>query len=228
MELLEQAPHKFWHDRKWGVKALISMGRRGEALRYAENTRGLNQPSWAIAQACEEILLASGMAEEAYSRYAIEANQKTTYLATFRGIVKKYPRKEPADVLRDLVTSTPGDEGKWFAAAKSAGLYDEAVALANRTPCDPRTLTRAARDMTETEPRFAVEAGVAALRWLVEGYGYEITSLDVREAYDHTMAAAGKAGCISETFKRIRELVAGETFGECFVTRILGDELGLK
>ncbi len=228
MELLEQAPHKFWHDRKWGVKALISMGRRGEALRYAENTRGLNQPAWEIARVCEEILLSSGMAEEAYSRYAVEANRKTTYLATFRGIVKKYPGKEPADILRDLVISTPGDEGKWFAAARSAGLYDEAVELANRTPCDPRTLTRAARDMAKTEPRFAVEAGMAALRWLVEGYGYEITSLDVREAYDHTMEAAGKAGCTSETFTRIRELVAGETFGECFVTRIIGHELGLK
>ncbi len=228
MELLEQAPHKFWHDRKWGVKALTAMGRRGEALRYAEDSRGLNEPAWAIARACERILLSSGMAEEAYSRYAVEANQKTTYLATFRAIAGKYPHKEPADILRELVTSTPGDEGKWFAAAKSAGLYDEAVELANRTPCDPKTLTRAARDMAETEPRFAVEAGVAALRWLVEGYGYEITGLDVRAAYDYTMAAAEQAGCKAETFTRIRELVAGETFGERFVTRILGHELGLK
>lgn len=52
----------------------------------------------------------------------------------------------------------------WFAAAKSAGLYEEAVKLANKTPCDPRTLTRAARDNEEKKPRFAVEAGMAALR----------------------------------------------------------------
>jgi len=43
-----------------------------------------------------------------------------------------------------LVETTPGSEAKWFAAAKDAGLYDEALDLAGRAPCDPRTLTRAA------------------------------------------------------------------------------------
>ena len=228
MALLELAPHKFWHDRKWGVKALTSMGKKAEALRFAEDSRGLNEPDLIINEACEEILLASGMAEEAYSRYAFEANQKMTYLATFRAVAKKYPYKEPADILRDLVASTPGNEGKWFAAAKSAGLYDEAIELANQSPCDPKTLTRAGRDMEATNPRFAVEAGVAALRWLVEGYGYDITGMDVWAAYDHTMQAAESAGCKPETFERIRELVAGENFGERFVTRIIGQELGLK
>ena len=228
MELLERAPHKFWHDRKFGVKALLAMGKKAEALRFAEDSRGLNEPDLIISEACEEILMTSGMAEEAYNRYAVEANQKTTYLATFRAIIKKYPNKSPVDILQDLVASTPGNEGKWFAAAKSEGLYDEAIELANRSPCDPKTLTRAARDMAESEPRFAVEAGVGALRWLVEGYGYEITGLDVWAAYDYTMKAAENAGYKSETFERVCELVAGENFGERFVTRILGHELGLK
>jgi hypothetical protein len=82
--------------------------------------------------------------------------------------------------------------------------------------------------VAETEPRFAVEAGVAALWWLVDGSGYEITGLDVRAAYDYTMKAAENAGCKSETLERICELVAGENLGERFVTRILGGELGLK
>jgi hypothetical protein len=168
------------------------------------------------------------MAEEAYTRYAVEANQRSTYLATFRAIIKKYPNKKPVDVLEDLVASTPGEEGKWFAAAKSVGLYDESIELANRTPCDPKTLTRAARDMAETEPRFAVEAGVAALRWLVEGYGYEITNLDVWAAYNYTMEAAENGRCRSETFERIGELVAREKVGGCFVTQTLARELGLK
>jgi len=42
------------------------------------------------------------------------------------------------------------------------------------------------------------------------------------------MKAAENAKCKPETFNRIRELVAGENFGERFVTRILGHELGLK
>ena len=228
LELLELAPHKFWGDRKWGVKALVAMGKKAEAIRYAEASRGLSQNPIEIAQACEEILLSSGMAEEAYGRYAIEANRKATYLAAFRAVAEKYPHKDPAVILRDLVASTPGDEGKWFAAAKSAGLYDAAIELANRTPCDPKTLTRAARDMAVSEPLFAVEAGMASLRWLVEGYGYEITGLDVRAAYDHTMEAAKNARCVPETLERIRNLVAGETFGERFVNKILGRELGLN
>ena len=227
MELLELAHHKFWHDRQWGVKALTAMGKKAEAIRFAENSRGLNENPVAIARACEEILLSSGMVEEAYNRYAIEANRSTTYLATFRSIIGKYPHMKPADVLKDLVASTPGDEGKWFAAAKSAGLYEEAIELARLTPCDPRTLIRAARDLVQKNPRFAMEAGCAALHWLVEGYGYEITGLDVRSAYDYTMKAAENAGCKSETFEHIRKLVAAEVFGERFVRKILGRELGL-
>ncbi len=228
MQLLELAPHKYWHYRKWGVKALSAMGKHAEALRYAEDSRGRNESPIGLAQACEEIMLAGGMAEEAYCRYAIMANHKPTYLATFRAIAGKYPGKEPADILRDLVAGTPGDEGKWFAAARSAGLYGEAIELANRTPCDPRTLTRAARAMATEEPRFALEAGMAALRWLVEGYGYEITDKDVWAAFNHTMKAAANAGCEDETRARIRKFVAAETFGERFVTKILGRELDLK
>jgi len=41
------------------------------------------------------------------------------------------------------------------------------------------------------------------------------------------MKAAEKAGQAGEARERIRMLVAGETFGERFVTRILGREVGL-
>jgi hypothetical protein len=209
------------------VKAVMAVGKSAEALRYAEDSRGRHEDPVGVAQACEAILLAEGMSERAYDLYAVQANRKSTYLATFRAIAAKYPDKERADILRDLVASTPGHEGKWFAAAKSAGLYGVAIELANSTPCDPRTLTRAARDLATDEPRFAVEAGVAALRWLVEGYGYDITGLDVRAAYNNTMKAARNLECEDETLTRVRQLVAGETFGERFVTKILGRELGL-
>ena len=121
LTLIEKAPYKLWHYRQWGVKALTAMGKKAEAIRYAEDARGRNEPGWLIAQTCEAILLSSGMYEEAYRRYALEANWATTNLATFRAIVKKYPGKSPQDILRDLAASTPGDEGKWFAAAKNAG-----------------------------------------------------------------------------------------------------------
>lgn len=119
--LLDKAPFSLWHYREWGVKALAVMGRKAEAIRYAEASRGLNDNPIAIARACEEILLSSGLADEAYARYAIAANQETTFLASFRAIAKTYPTQVPEKILDDLVASTPGQEGKSFAAAKEPG-----------------------------------------------------------------------------------------------------------
>jgi tetratricopeptide (TPR) repeat protein len=228
LEMLELAPFKMWHYRKYGVKALAALGKKAEAIRYADEGRGLNDSPIAIARACEEILLSAGLADEAYERYGLLANQAGTYTAWFRAIAKKYPHKKPAQILHDLTATTPGEEGKWFAAAKDANLFDDAIALANRTPCSPQTLTRAARDFEEKKPEFAMQAGLAALRWLVEGYGYEITGLDVLNAYSHTMKAAENAGCAEQTRQRIHDLVARESFGEHFATKVLGRHLGLS
>ena len=223
LALIDKAPYSMWHYREWGVKALAAMGRKTEAIRYAEASRGLNDNPIAIACACENILLSSGLADEAYARYAIAANQGTTFLVTFRAIAKKYPTKSASKILNDLVASTPGQEGKWFAAAKDAGLYNEAIALALRTPCDPRTLTRAARDFAASNPPFAVEAGLAALRWIAAGYGYEITGLDVLAAYSSTIDAAKNAGVVDEAEERIRDLISGpRSTSKDFIAAALG------
>lgn len=229
LALLDRAPYSMWHYRQWGVKALAAMGRKADAIRYAEASRGLNDNPIAIARVCEEIMLSSGLDDEAYARYAIEANLGTTFLATFRAIAKRYPTKAPAKILDDLVASTPGQEGKWFAAAKDAGLYDEAIALAQRTPCDPRTLTRAARDFATTNPRFAAEAGLAALRWIAAGYGYEITGLDVLSAYSGTIEAAKNCSAVDEVEGRIRELLAAPTSASKeFMAKVLERSLAVR
>jgi len=202
LALIDKARFKWWHDRRWGVKALSAMGKKAEAIRYAEESRGLNDPGWQIAQACEEIMLSSGLLDEAYRRYAIEANQGTTNLATFRAIAKKYPHKQPEEILRDLVASTPGAEGKWFAAAKDASLFDVAIELGTRSPTDPRTLTRAARDYAEKQPAFALAAGLAALRWISLGHGYEITGTDVLDTYSASHAGGGERRCSSPADQR--------------------------
>ena len=208
LALLDKARFKWWHDRRWGVKVLAAMGRKAEAIRYAEESRGLNDPGWQIAQACEEILLSSSLHDEAYRRYAIEANQGTTNLATFRAIAKKYPHKQPEEILRDLVASTPGAEGKWFAAAKDAGLFDVAIELGTRSPTDPRTLTRAARDYAEKQPAFALAAGLAALRWISLGHGYEITGVDVLDAYSAVTQAVPNAGVPAQLVnEQIRDMI---------------------
>lgn len=214
-----------WPYKQWAVKAMAAAGKKAEALRYAEACRSPWASDHEIDAICEEILLSSGMVDEAYTRYGVHANQGGTFLATFRAVAKKYPHKAAGEVLADLVKTTPGDEGKWFAAAKDAGLYDEALALASRTPCDPRTLTRAARDYAETAPAFATHAGLLALHWLVEGYGYEITSADAWEAYRATIAAAERNGSVAETKASIRVMVASEATAERFVTKVLARSL---
>ncbi len=39
LALLELAPHKMWHCRQFGVKALAAKGKKAEAIRYAEEDR---------------------------------------------------------------------------------------------------------------------------------------------------------------------------------------------
>lgn len=224
--LIGLAPYKTWHYRQYGVKALAAQGKIAEAIRYAEEGRGLNDHPVAIACVCEDLLLASGLVDEAYRRYGLEANHAGTYLATFRAVAKKYPHKAASEILNDLVKTTPGDEGKWFAAAKTAGLYDDALALARRTPCDPKTLARAARDFGENQPAFALGAGLLSLHWLVQGYGYEIMGADVWDAYRATMAAAERRNASAEVKEQIRKLVASERAGG-FVAKVLARELGL-
>ncbi len=207
LDLLQMAPH-MWHYRRWGVKALAAMGKRAEALRYAEASRDINTNPSAIAAACESILIESGMADEAYRRYAIQANQRNTYLATFRAIAKKYPHKEARDILTDLVNSTPGEEGKWFATAKSIGLLEDAVDLANRSPCNPQTLVRAARDMRDNHPAFAMKAGMTALRWMPGGYGYDLTGVDVLRALDYMLVSAARIDQQDHVIIVLREMMA--------------------
>jgi hypothetical protein len=224
--LLDKAPFKWWHDRRWGVKALAAMGRKSEAIRYAEASRGLSDPGWQIAQSCEAILLSSGMFDEAYNRYAVEANQSTTNLATFRAIAKKYPNKSARDILRDLIASQPGAEGKWFAAAKDAGLFDMAIELASNSPTDPRTLARAARDYGKDQPDFAIASGLAALRWISQGHGYEITGVDVLDAYTALIQAAHGAGINEgQIVEQIRKMTAGSQPGNQFLKTILARHL---
>jgi hypothetical protein len=226
LDLLAINPRTVWHYRQYGVRALAAMGRPADAVRYAEEGRGLNDSPVAIARVCEDILLSTGQRDEAYHRYGLTANHAATYAAWFRAVLKKYPKRTPAEVLGDLVAETPGEEGKWFAAAKDAKLFDKAIALANLTPCSPQTLTRAARDFAETNPTFALEAGVTAIRWLAQGHGYEVTALDVHSAYTHTMNAAQRAGRADEIRSLIRHYVTDGPLRE-FMTKVLGRELGL-
>jgi hypothetical protein len=101
-------------------------------------------------------------------------------------------------------------------------LYDEAIALVARSPADPRTLTRAARDFALTQPRFALHSGLAALRWMAHGHGYEITGGDVLDAWNATIAVAGGAGMDENTVKtQVRAWVVEDNSFARFMRNIL-------
>ena len=213
LDLLALDRKPFWHYRRYGVEALLAMGKKSEALQYADASRGLNQPDSVIDHACEEILISSGLHDEAYRRYGLRAAQGNSYLARFRAVAKRYPMKDASAILADLIAMTPGEEGKWFATAKELELYELALDLANRSPCDPKTLTRAARDYLDSAPEFALGSALTALRWLSEGWGYEVTHVDVMEAYDRAMDAAIRLNRADDVTEQIRQLVEANDNG---------------
>jgi hypothetical protein len=195
--------------RIYGIKALAAMGHIEEALTWLETGAGLNDSHYAIARCGEEILLADGQIERAFHTYGVDANTMTTFLATYRALCKKYPTIEAREVLNHCVEHTPGEEGKWFAAARHAGFLDLALHLATEYKTEPKTLINAASDHAATDPHFAINLGFLALRNLDAGYSYdEPTATDVFTTYDIVMRAAERAEKTAEVKEVLRAWVA--------------------
>ena len=188
-QLLALDPKPFWHDQQWTAKAHAARGDVDGAIRVIEAMRGPYAPDAALSALAEQMLHEAGRNDEAYARYAIAAHSAHTHIATYRAIAKRYPLIEPQRILADLIASSPGQEGKWFATAKTLKQFDLALALAQRSAVEPKTLVRAARDHQKTQPAFALEVALAALQWMARGAGYEITSAEVCAARDHALAA---------------------------------------
>ena len=89
-----------------------------------------------------------------------------------------------------LVSSSPGEPGKWFVTAKTLKLFEQATRLAWAYPCDPKTMNRAARDHLKTQPDFAMQCALASLHWMSMGHGYELTGMDVQDAHRMAIEAA--------------------------------------
>jgi hypothetical protein len=74
-------------------------------------------------------------------------------------------------------------------------LLDLAQQLATEYGTEPQTLINAARDHATTDSDFAINIGIAALRGLDAGYGYnEPRPVDVVAAYEAVRHAADAAG----------------------------------
>lgn len=224
LEVLALEPKPWWSDRQWVARVLAARGDVDGAVQAIERARGRNAPETALAAMAEDLLIAAGRVEEAYQRYAISASQANTHIATYRSIAKKYPGVPAQHILGDLIASTPGEEGKWFATAKTLKQYQLALALSWRSPVDPKTLVRAARDHVKTQPAFALEVALAGLHWMARGWGYDLTCADARDAHAHAMAAAEILQQTQAVEMRIVQLLTGEASHAMWVRQCLGME----
>jgi len=224
LAVLALDPKPYWHDQQWAARAMAARGDVDGAINLMEGLRSRHAPDMAISAVAEQLLLDAGRVDEAYARYGIQATSANTNIATFRAIAKRYPAIEPSRILGDLIASTPGEEGKWFATAKTLKQYDLALALARRAPVDPKTLVRAARDHVKSQPAFAFEVALTALYWMARGEGYELTGADVGAARDNAVAAAEAIGVGALVSERIADNVAGEGTAAVWVRKCLGIE----
>jgi hypothetical protein len=188
-ELLSLRSGPFWSTDRFGADALARQGLTDAAISYAEARRkdGYDEPR--IVEFCERILLDAGRRDEAYQMYGLRTAGANTYLAVFRAVTRKYPERDPRQVLMNLI-EVRGDQGKWFAAAKSAGFLDIALDCARFGTTEPATLIRAARDFVEREPHFSAQISLQAISDLLAGKGYEPTALDLSNACDYFLSAS--------------------------------------
>jgi hypothetical protein len=193
LELLAMDPCPIWPYLIWGARVLEARGQVDEAIAYARERAGSTTSLETIAVFAEEVLLKVGRCAEAFDHYALLANRANSNLSTFRALARKYPELAPDKLLDKLIATTPGEPGKWFATAKTLKRFDKATQLAWASPCDPKTLTRAARDHLAKEPAFAMQAALAALHWMSMGHGYELNGLDAHEV--HRLALDGAKAC---------------------------------
>ena len=222
LELLAMDPRPIWPYLVWGAKVLATRGQIDEAIAYLRERAGSTTSETSIARFAEEELLKAGRRAEAFNQYALLANQANTHLATFRALGKKYPEVAKDKLLDHLIASTPGEPGKWFATAKTLKLFEQATRLAWASPCDPKTLNRAARDYLKTQPDFAMQCALASLHWMSMGHGFELTGLDVLEAHRFAIEAAAVTQQTQQARTSIEQVLASDGPMVAWMQRSLG------
>lgn len=178
--VLQRLPEasSFWIPEQWAIAALRGLGRRAEALRRIREIPADRR--WQAAErVAESILLESGMEEEAWTHHALRAAEDGSRMRWLRTLRERYPRRSPEAILDRLVATTPGSEGRWFAAARQAGMLDAALALAERAPAEPATLITAVKQHAESDPAFAHACGLLAAVGLAAGHAFDPEKIDV-------------------------------------------------
>lgn len=222
LALVDSARTRLWFHEKFAAEALVRQGREADALaRAAALLEGESMP-WgyrAIAGFCETLLIRQGKEDEAYACYGLPLTSGTTWLAMWRDLVKRYPDRDPRAILEDLM-ALHGRKGKWFAAAKTAGYLDIALACAADHEAAPATLIRAARDYTQKDPAFAANVALHGIAHLLAGRGFEASPRDIDDAVTHLMAATRQIDCTSWALDQLSRLADDPSAEDLMVRRL--------
>ncbi len=129
-------------------------------------------------------------------------------LAEIHAVARHDPLHAADGAVRLLVKLSPALEqvdsssGALGSAARAA--VDALVPVIAHAPADG---IRAARDNVAKNPAFAAEVALAALYWICQGRGYELTSLDVQMAYRFATEAGLALGQSERVALRIQTML---------------------
>jgi hypothetical protein len=166
--------------------------------------------SYQAAYFGEEILLNAGRTEEAYERYAFLRPFRMTGLATLSALRKRYPDISPERILNDLIDADPGNERRYFAAARKIGMVSLALEIAEKHNVEPKTLTTACKDYLEKDVELSLRFGCMALQRYADGYGYEPELPDIRRCYEFVCMAAERAGKRDEINRKLQQMAMND------------------
>lgn len=229
LELLHAPSFRFDWYQAYAVKTLLTLGRNEEAFKTVDACkRDSVNGTPAIDQVLIEFNLVPPPPELTYGSGAFEVLRQATYVGWYRAVAEKFPEKQPSKIIRDLIATSPGAEGKWFTTAKELGMLQLAISLANTSLCDPRTLSRAARDYLDKDQQFAMDAGRASLHWYLQGYGFDVEASDVRSALAATLQAAAQLGETERIKTELRSVVEPKLKRRSKVAGWLAPMLGLS
>lgn len=209
--ILSLQRHLFWPNNQYWAEALLRQGKLDEAIQYAEVMVDGNGYSYdsSIWRFCEKALIDAGRIDEAYERYGLLSFPETTYLNQFRAIKKRYPNRNPRQILLDLIDNSE-NKGAWFASARQSGYLDIALDCAISGQVDPKTLIRAAKATAEKQPEFAEAIAMRAIELIVQGFGWEITSLDLKTAFDSLIVAVRITGHLKADLESLSQLLSDD------------------
>lgn len=164
------------------------------------------------------MLLDLGREEEAYQSYGLTLQRATNYKLTFQAICRRYPKRKPENVLRDLLGSSSGSEGQWFAAAVDLKLFDLALECARLGPCNPSTMQRATVKLPATE---AHELAMLTVRAYLRGWAYEVTYLEFSKAVEDVLARARALGTETTSLGVLEEWAGADSTLRIWLKEIL-------